>query len=143
MNIGGIQLDRITSGAKYKAVIGKKTHPRLFYKDGSPYNNIKHYKDIILFHYTFIKPSERMKARWEMSVERGYPNEKYKFEKFMTLKWKDDKDIFNKKQAIENITGKQGFNIYKGAHPEILENHPWRNVEDIRKLIIKNKVIEK
>ncbi len=132
MNIGGIQIDRITSGAKFKALIGKKTHPRLFYKDGKKYDRIKYLKDIVLFHYAYVKPSLRMKARWEMSIERGYPNEKERIKKFISIKWNDKIGILSYKKELEEFMKKKRFNIYNGQHPKVLDNHPWRYINDVR-----------
>ncbi|MFX1328188.1 MAG: glycosyltransferase family 2 protein [Promethearchaeota archaeon] len=145
MNIGGIQIDRITPGAKYRASIGKKTHPRLYYKNGKTYNKIKYLKDITLFHYCYVKPPERMKSRWEMNLERSIPRsdgiktwvvsqDRTRFKDFMSIKWSDDEDIFNSKKIIEEFMNKKEFNVYNGKHPEILDKHPWRFVDDIRKI---------
>lgn len=134
LNIGGIQIDRITSGARYKAKIGKKTHPRLFYKDGTHYNKIKYLKGIVLFHYAYVKPINRMKARWEMSIERGYPNEKKRIETFTSIKWKDEFEIMNYKKEIEEFMKKKKFNIYNRSHPIVLDSHPWRFINDVRKI---------
>jgi len=88
-----------------------------------------------LFHYNHVRKPERFKARMVMSVEKGTKTSVGRFEKWMSITWKKEEDIFKYKNDLEFI-GEQlyGFNIYIGAHPEILNNHPWRHIDDIRNL---------
>lgn len=133
-NRGGGQIDRITPGAYFKGIIEQQTHPRLYYKDGTKYNRIIYLDDLISFHYHHIKKPERVKARWEISLEKGNLHNKDHYHKFMTIRWDNENEIYQFKEIIENLNGEVGFNIYNGPHPKILDNHPWRNIEDVRKV---------
>jgi len=82
--------------------------------------------DISGHHYCWVKPRERMRVR--MRTSGMYPN---------MLNWFDKNwDEFK----LENGKDYPGYNgnftlcRYEGNHPSILDNHPWRNVEDIRKI---------
>jgi hypothetical protein len=134
LNRGGGQIDRITEGAFFKGVLKKHTHPRLFYKNGVKYNNI-YYSDIVCFHYHQVKTPDRMKARWEISTEKGYFNALERYNKFMAIVWKDDKDILQSSKKIEELNGESGFNVYYGPHPQVLSLNPWRFIDDVRKAI--------
>ena len=108
---------------------------------GSPYHSgggrlhTKVVTDVTAFHYGHVKKPERMKARWIMSVEKGTEASAKYFEKWMSISWKEDRDIFKSASIIEEIRAyKGGLNIYEGEHPEFLANHPWRNINDVREL---------
>lgn len=128
---GAGQIDRIKKETCFK---GFKTMvlPRLYYGKTKRYNNILYLDDIITFHYPYVKLPERIKARWEMSVEKGIKKSEDLYEKYMSVKWKKDEDIFKYKDTINYINGQSNLNIYDGNHPKILDTHPWRHISDIR-----------
>lgn len=76
-----------------------------------------------------------MKARWEISKEKGYINALENYDKFMTIKWKDDKDILQYSKEIEELCDESGFNVYHGPHSQVLSLNPWRFIDDVRKAI--------
>jgi len=127
---GGIPFDRITDGCYYTPIAN------LRYKDGTLYSKYEKQFDITTFHYTSVKRSERMKARWVMSVEKGTKSSVTRFEKWMGIEWKNDEDFLKQKDTVAFILGTDPGNvhIYNDRHPEILDGHPWRYIEDTRKL---------
>jgi len=78
------------------------------------------------YHYCWLKPQERMHIR--MKTSGMYPNMLNWFDK----NW-DNFKLENGKE-YSGYSGKFNLHRYEGNHPEILNNHPWRHVEDIRKL---------
>jgi len=128
---GGGQIDRITKKTCFKGFL-TKVIPRLYYGKTRKYDNILYLDDIITFHYPYVKLPGRIKARWEMSVEKGFVQSRKLYEKFMSVKWQHDVDMNNHKDIIEYINGQPCFNIYNGKHPKILDSHPWRFISDIR-----------
>lgn len=131
---GDIHMDRITKGGYIEGKLKKMTHPRYFYKNGIKYNKILYLDDIVCFHYPFVKQPDRLKARWEISVEKGNKDKRYMIDKYMAVKWTNDLDVLKYKRIIEEINVEKSFNIYNGKHPEILDTHPWRYIKDIRKI---------
>lgn len=129
---GGGQIDRIREGTYFKGRLNYQTHPRLYYKNGLKYNNILYMDDLITFHYPYVRTPERVKARWEISVEKGIIKNKNNYNKFMSVKWKEDNDVFKFKHIIEELMQENCFNIYNKNHPKILEHHLWRYVNDAR-----------
>jgi len=105
---------------------------------GSPlYSTGKRFRTQILpnvigFHYGHVKKPERMKARWVMSVEKDTEASIGRYEQWMNVKWEKDEDIFKNRAILESIRPGEGFNIYKGEHPEFLADHPWRYINDVR-----------
>ena len=67
-----------------------------------------------------------------MSVEKGTKASEGRYEKWMGVKWNEDKDIFESKSVIEEIRPGDGLHIYKGEHPEAVADHPWRHIKDVR-----------
>jgi hypothetical protein len=90
--------------------------------------------DVVGFHYGHVKKPERMKARWVMSVEKGTEASVEYFEKWMSISWNEDEDIFKSANIIEEIRAFTGLNIYDDEHPEFLADHPWRNIRDVREI---------
>lgn len=127
---GGIPFDRITEGCYYTPIA------RLHYKDGTLYSKHEKRIDMTTFHYINVKRPERMNARWMMSIEKGTSASKTRFEKWMGIEWKTDEDFLKNKNEIAFILGVKpdDVHVYNGSHPEILDGHPWRHIEDIRKL---------
>jgi len=81
----------------------------------------------IMFHYTWVKPRSRVEIRQRTS---GRYRE---MEKWFNKSW-DNIELIDGKSypcwANMDLTLKR----YDGEHPEILDNHPWRHIEDVRKI---------
>ena len=126
----GHPFDRITPGCYYTRIA------RLRYEDGRRYVNNFPHPGIIAFHYGCVKEPERMNARWIQSVERGTRGSRVLFKAWMDFKCDKDEDIINNEEFMIYIlggkVGKVDVNIYDGEHPEVLDDHPWRYVEDVR-----------
>lgn len=78
------------------------------------------------YHYCWLKPRERMRLR--MRTSGMYPN---------MLKWFDENwDNFELENGKEysGYVGKFILHRYEGNHPSVLDNHHWRDVEDMRRL---------
>jgi len=91
--------------------------------------------DVTLFHYNYVKKPKRMKARWVMSAEKGTKASVERYERWMSVKWDKDEDIFKHKAIIEQIRPGNGLHIYNGEHPEAVADHPWRHIKDVREAI--------
>lgn len=89
---------------------------------------------ITAFHYGYVKRPERMKARWIMSIEKGNEASIGSRERWMSVSWDVDKDIFNSRKVLQTIRMEETLNIYNGKHPKVLDNHPWRYIDDVRKV---------
>ncbi len=126
--VGGYRFNRITKGCFYRP------NWKMFYKNDKPYKKYKYLKDVTYFHYVYVKKPERVKFRWELSREKGYTAPVKFYKQYMNIKWKNDEEIYRYKDTIEMINNEKGFNIYRGQHPEIIENHPWKDLEDCREL---------
>ena len=51
------------------------------------------------------------------------------------IKWEKNEDILNQENDFRKVIGGNGkFEIYNGNHPEILDDHPWRNINDVREV---------
>ncbi len=96
--------------------------------------SVKNIDDITLFHYGCVKKPERQRARWVMSVEKGAKVSIPRFDKWMGVSWKQDEDIFENETIIKDLTAGDVVNVYEGEHPEVLANHPWRHIDDVRKI---------
>jgi hypothetical protein len=120
--------DRITEGAYYK-----KTW-KMTYEDGEKYDDVHKVGDVIYFHYPYVKTPERAKFRWKISIEKKTRASIGMYDKFMSIKWRKDKDVHAYKRDIENINNEKGFNIYTGKHPEVMRMHPWLKINDCRKI---------
>lgn len=128
---GNWYFHRITGGCHLKPLM------HLCYYDGMVYSKRKekcHRSKIFYFHYPYVKKSERIKARWAMSAEKGTKASIGQFEKWMKLRWINDEDMIKNAKLIEAMQGQGHFNIYTGAHPEVLDDHPWRYIDDIREI---------
>jgi len=124
---------KITEGCYLKPLM------KFCYADGSHYVKRKEkyrLEELCFFHYVYVKRSSRIKARWDMTIEKqGHtsPATTY-FKEWMLMKWERDEEILKHKSAIEKIMGQGDLNIYGGEHPEALNKHPWQSIEDIRKI---------
>jgi hypothetical protein len=108
----------------------KKNNRLKFIPTHRPINNgpIKVYDDDgkSLIHYMWIRPNDRILLRLK-TARNGKKRSKWY------------KNYWDKIELVENkmykyLDGYFYLKQYNGAHPEILRNHPWRNIEDIRKL---------
>ena len=117
---------RIKKGSYLKGV---SAH---YYKDGNPYDYFQLESDITAFHYGYVKRPERMKARWALSVEKGTEASRDRFEKWMAISWQKDEDIYKSADKLANILPGGKLNIYSGKHPEALNDHLWRRINDVR-----------
>lgn len=119
---------RIVDGSYLKGV---SSH---YYEDGRQYSHAQLAGDIVAFHYGYIKKSERMKARWVLSVEKGTEASRDKFDRWMGVTWNGDKSIYKSDDILTSILPIGKLNVYDGPHPEGLDEHPWRHIDDIRRL---------
>lgn len=78
------------------------------------------------FHYMWVKPKARMLIR--MQTSGRYPNMVDWFNK----NW--DRFELKDGKSYPSYRGEFTLRRYEREHPSILNTHPWRNVEDIRKL---------
>jgi|GEM_PF-6380406 len=130
LTTGGIPFDRITSGCYYTPIAN------IHYKGGALYSINQKELDITTFHYTLIKRPERMNARQVMSIEKGTSTSIGRFKKWMEIEWRNDEDFLKQKDAVAFTLGTNPHDVYvyNGKHPEILDSHPWRYIEDVRKI---------
>lgn len=123
----GIYCYRITDGLKFKVLM------TACYADGRKYS-VRKLDGIIAFHYGCVKRPERQRARWVMSVEKRSNASVGRYDKWMGVSWKRDEDILKSANVLKELILGDSVNIYEGGHPEALANHPWRNIEDVRRL---------
>jgi len=125
----------------------------LCYKDGCPYLTKAdkiHYVpdfDYTTFHFNRVKRVKREEMRYRLSAEINTPN---------AMKWHNEvwlaADLNNLTEAYkanERLTGHYGYAKdspntgpamwqelvnYEGKYPEVLDDHPYKNISDIRKL---------
>jgi len=121
---------KIVSDFEKKFVMKGVGYPRC--RSGAKYRTY-YLKDIIVHHYTYVKIPERMTPRWEMSIEKGTKASKGRFEKWMNIDL-DKIDFAQLKEELNRIRSGGGLNIYTERHPKVLNNHPWMNIDDVRKL---------
>ena len=77
-------------------------------------------------HYKWVKPTERMRIRMETS---GFVSGMIKW---FNKNW-DSMELKN--GAVYNYySGKFVLKRYEGDHPEILHDHHWKEVEDVRRI---------
>lgn len=87
-------------------------------------------KRISCLHYCWVKTRDRMLKRARIGIYKGI------------VEWFELN--YDRIELIEGakITYVNGdvltLNKYEGPHPSILDDHPWRNVEDVRKFDMKN-----
>ena len=112
-----------------RPVIVKKIQKLRFY----PTHRIKNYgphshsdNRIARYHYKWLKPKERMSTR--MKTSGFYHGMVEWFNEY----W--DKIELEKGREYPYLKGKFKLHKYEGEHPSILDNHPWRYIEDIRKI---------
>jgi len=117
------------------------------YKDGIEYVNCKEkigsvLEDDPMFHYSFVRKTSREWKRRIMEVKgRRRTKGIYAWINKSYLKW-DEKNAEKIYEQNKVLFGKYGWfsndgriiKKYTGLHPEILMNHPYRHIQDIRKL---------
>ena len=110
----------------------KKVHGAHFVPTHQPRNfgnNIITVEGDNIFHYTWVKPTNRMRIRMETS---GFAPG--------MLEWFDNN--WDKIQLVEGKSQKSHLGStfelkrYWGKHPSVLNNHPWLNVGDVRSLYV-------
>ena len=122
-----VRFNRITKGCFYQPI------SHLCYKDSRRYGKGKSL-DLTCFHYSRVKKSNRMKARWLMSIEKGTKVSIGGFERWMAFRWKDDQDFLRQEKEVLYLFSNPNISVYNGVHPEIVKDHPWLTVNDTRTL---------
>ncbi len=103
--VGAYHFDKITDGCYYKP------NWKMMYKNGRRYTKFKFLKDIVYFHYVYVKTPLRIKSRFDISIEKGYLDSKDRYEKFMAIKFDKDEDIFNYEEDLKFINFMEGLNM--------------------------------
>lgn len=119
--------NRITDGMYLTGV------RNVYYKNKKRYSDVHWVDDVIQHHYSYVKLPERMRARWVMSVEKGVWQSRHRFSEWMAATWKDDEDFLRQGESLTAYPN-HSIEIYKGYHPEVLADHPWKDIDDIREI---------
>jgi len=107
-----------------------KVNPDMYFK---PTHNAKNVgknhiilnEDTYFHHYKWVKPVERMSIRHKTSG----------FVPGMMRWFKDHWENIPLENKTHNFyLGKFSLKKFEGKHPEVLDNHPLRNIKDIRKI---------
>lgn len=112
-----------------RQIICKKTSELCFVPTSRPIGyglNIIRANGINVHHYTFVKPRERMRVR--MATSKMYKG---------MLEWFDanwDTIELGESKPFNYADKSYIFKRYEGTHPESLNNHPWRHIDDVRRL---------
>jgi len=117
---------RITDGLILKGVL------MAYYKDRRSYS-ISYPNNMIAFHYSFVKKLDRLRTRLVLATEKGTPGAMDRLNMWENIKWSRDEDILNN-GTMRKMMAKGELNIYEGPHPEALDNHPWRYIDDVRSI---------
>ena len=105
----------------------------VYYKNWQNYS-VSYPNNMIAFHYSWVKKLKRMEARFVLSVEKKTPGTlEERFGMWKDIKWNKDEDIISNNN-IKKMMPKGEFNIYEGSHPELLDSHPWRHIDDVREM---------
>jgi len=83
-------------------------------------------KGISVHHYTWVKPRERLRLRMRTSgMYKGMVE-------WFNANW----DVMEPEdgKSFDYVGKSYVFKRYDGEHPSILSNHPWRDIEDIRRI---------
>jgi len=109
---------------------------KLHYETGELYSDVLNVPEITYFHYPYVKPTKRMKHRWDISVQKGETYNSRTKNMWDKFSWKKDEDIFQKEREFRTIIGGKGkLNIYNSKHPQALSYHPWRFINDVREVL--------
>ncbi len=84
------------------------------------------------FHFTGAKKLDRMKFRFDISKEKGTPDIDRLWEEYKNFEWANCDDAESRIPLLEELSGGTDFNFYHGELPEVLRNHPYSRMEDIR-----------
>jgi hypothetical protein len=84
-------------------------------------------------HYTGVKTVERQEYRALLSAEKGTPTAGDNFRTWKSMPLPKEKCIAYSKM-VPQILGGNDFEVYEGEHPEVLKDHPWKNIKDVRGL---------
>lgn len=104
------------------------------YKDKRPYS-CQVLEGMMCFHYAHVKKPERQNARFVMSVEKGTKASVGRYEKWLSVSWNKDEDIFNSLGILRPLRPvEEPLSIYNGKHPMALDSHPWRHIKDVREV---------
>lgn len=120
------------------------------YKNGNYYkneSNTEALKDNPMFHYSFVKITDREMKRRKMEVKGGRRTKDiYRWIEKIYLKWTEEKaeNIYRKNKKLFGTYGwfykeNKTLKKYTGPHPKILDNHPYRHVKDMRN--VKEKIV--
>ncbi len=122
-----------------------------YYANGKPYNDnsskdsTKLLSNAPMYHYSFVKrPSQEIKRR--IMEYCATQRERYVFDwiEQVFLRWspENSEEIYSLNKKLFNGDGiffdgagdNQKLKEYKGEHPENLDSHPFRNLDDVRKV---------
>jgi hypothetical protein len=78
-----------------------------------------------MFHYTWLKPGERVRARLETSGMFGGMVEWFD-------EWFDKVELRDGFECPSHSGGRMTMKRWDGEHPSVLDDHPWRDGKDIR-----------
>jgi len=81
---------------------------------------------ISCLHYCWVKSHDRMQRRARIGIYKGM-KEWFK-RNYNMIKLAEGEKIYYVNEQVFTLRE------YKGPHPSVLDDHPWRHVEDIRKL---------
>ncbi len=89
--------------------------------------------DVVCHHYSGVRTCKRMEQRFLLSAEKGTPGARENFRLWNTLTWESDDEAVDKIGDVEDrIIGGKDAKVYSGPHPEVLSDHPWMDVDDVR-----------
>ncbi len=114
---------------RVKAAIIKKTEKLYFVPTHNyinPGKNIITLPGIGCHHYDWVKPPERMLIRMRTSGMYGGMVEWFK-ETYLKMKIENGR-------IYRSYHGNFTLHRYKGPHPSLLNRHPWRDIDDVRRL---------
>ena len=77
------------------------------------------------FHYLWVKPAKRMLLRMQTGIYKGMVG--WYSEIWQNLKPEDGK-------RYKSYNGSFILRRYNEEHPSILDDHPWRHIDDVRKV---------
>lgn len=125
-----------TTGFFYRVTPGMFLSPisKVHYENGRLYRDSRELiTDVECHHYTGVKTKERQAYRARLSAEKGTQDAPQNYARWETLAIPHEATE-EYKRIVPVILGGTCFEIYEGKHPEILDAHPWRNIEDVRKV---------
>ena len=124
-------MQKITPGCHFTAP------SKMCDKNGLIYIDRLKVPEITFHHYPYVKLTPRAKFRWALSVAKGCTSNKITPKLWDDFSWEKDEDILKQGQLFKSIVGGSeiaSVNVYNGPHPEVLDSHPWKDINDIRNL---------